>query len=428
MSDWYRLDNAAKVFPPVSDERNSSVYRLGVVLHEEIDGEILQKATDHVYTRYPMLFLRLRSGVFWNYLDENRQAFSVEEERFYPCASIDAKENNGYLLKIYYYHHRISLEAYHSLTDGTGAFELLKSLVYYYLIFSGKTIDPAGKIKLVEDGASFHEEQDSFASYYEDVPPAPERKPAPDAYRIRGAEFEPYGHNITTGVIDAKALAALAKSHGATITSYLVSLLIYTIHEVRLKYSNNRRPVVVAVPVSLRGAFPSETLRNFFCLVNVEYLPQPGVTLEEIIAEVTAQLREKTQKDNLKRIMAGNAKLERNMASRLVPLFLKRLGIKFGFNFFGEVKKTLTFSNLGIIDIPPEMAPFVKYFEVNLYPTPKSPVNVSACSVDGKLTLCFSRSIEEADIVRHMLTHLSTVDGLEVGIYTNNWGMGDAQM
>lgn len=426
MSDWYRLDNAAKVFPPVSGERNSSVFRLSVVLHEEVDGELLQEATDHIYNRFPTLFLRLRSGVFWNYLDENRKVFLVEEERFYPCAAIDPKQNNGYLLKIYYYHNRISLEAYHSLTDGSGGFELLKSLVYYYLKLGGKPVEHEGKILLAEDEPSFHEGEDSFASYYEDVPA--ERKIIPDAYRIKGAQFEPYGHNVTTGVVDAKALSALAKAHGATITSYIVSLIIYTIYETRLKYSNNKKPVVVAVPVGLRGVFPTETLRNFFCLVNIEHVPAPGTSFEEIIPAVTAQLREKTEVENLKRIMSGNAKLERNMGSRLAPLFLKRWGIMFGFNFFGEVKKTLTFSNMGVVDIPKSASPYVKYFEVNLYPTPKSPINFSACSVDGKFTISFTRSIEESEIVRFFLRYLAQNCGLEVGLYTNNWGMEDAQM
>ncbi len=426
MSDWYRLDNAAKVFPPVSHERNSSVYRLAVVLRDPVDPALLQKATDHVYDRFPMLFLRLRSGVFWNYLDENRQTFLVQEEHSYPCAYFDPKENNGYLLKIFYYHSRVSLEVYHSLTDGQGAFELLKSILYYYFTFAGHSIDPQGKILLAEEGASYYEAEDSFAGYYEDVPA--ERRPVPDAYRIRGTAFEPYGHNVTTGVVDAAQLAALARAQGATITSYLAAQLIYSIYEVRLRYrSNNHKPVVAAVPVSLRGAFPSKTLRNFFCLVNLEYLPATDTSFEEILASATSQLKEKTQKDNLQRILSNNARFERNVGARFAPLFLKRLGIKFGFNFFGETKKTFTFSNLGRIELPDGMLSLVKYFEVNLYPTKKSPVNVSACSVGGRMTICFSRSIREADIGQAFFSNLAA-QGLQVNLYTNHWGVGDAQV
>ena len=41
---WRRLDNSAKIFPMSTGKRYSTVFRLSVVLKEEIKPEILQKA------------------------------------------------------------------------------------------------------------------------------------------------------------------------------------------------------------------------------------------------------------------------------------------------------------------------------------------------------------------------------------------------
>lgn len=43
---WYRLDNAAKLYPSIKTSRWSSVYRLSVSLTEPIDKALLERAAD----------------------------------------------------------------------------------------------------------------------------------------------------------------------------------------------------------------------------------------------------------------------------------------------------------------------------------------------------------------------------------------------
>ena len=118
MYKWYRLDNAAKVFPSVTGERNSSVFRFAAILKEKIDPELLQQAVDIVMPRYPMFSVRLRRGIFWNYLDENKQPLKVQKEHTPPSKQMDTHGDGGYMLRVIYYEHRLSLEMFHALTDG----------------------------------------------------------------------------------------------------------------------------------------------------------------------------------------------------------------------------------------------------------------------------------------------------------------------
>ena len=62
----------------------------------------------------------------------------------------------------------------------------------------------------------------------------------------------------------------LSKQTGKTITEYLTTLLIKSISET-MSYKDKRKPVIISVPVNLRNYFPSNTARNFFNVINIEY-------------------------------------------------------------------------------------------------------------------------------------------------------------
>lgn len=423
MNRWYKLDNAAKIFPSVTSTKNSSVYRMSAVLTEEIDPQILQKAVDCLYDRYPTMFVRLRRGVFWNYLDENINRFYVTEEKDYPCGDINPRNNNGFMIKVLYYKCKISIEVFHSLADGGGAIEFLKSILFYYLQFSGKDVDDEGKVILANPPASQADVEDAFLHYYNHN--AQKTEVQKQAYRIKGNLFQSYGVNVISGTTDAKKLNAAAKSHNTTITGYVTSALIYSIYQSRQKFENNNHPIVVTVPVSLRKTFPSRTLRNFFVTANVGTVVTPSSTFEDVVNSITEELKKQTQKEYLDGLIANNVKIEKNFAAKVVPLFIKNIFMPLGFNFFGEIKKTITVSNLGNIVLPESVKSFVKKTEVILYPTQKSPINCGLCSTNNVLSITFARTIEEKDIIRYFFSFLAENDNLDITVSTNDWGRND---
>src|SRR5690606_37503808 len=125
MSNWYRLDSNAKVFPAVTSEINSAVFRGSVILTEAVNPDILQRAVDIVIKRFPVFAVKLGSGIFCNYLYENKRQLEVQQEQQYPCKVMDPRENNGFMLRVLYFNHRIVVEIFHGLSDGLGALEFL---------------------------------------------------------------------------------------------------------------------------------------------------------------------------------------------------------------------------------------------------------------------------------------------------------------
>lgn len=422
MDRWYRIDNTGKIFHAVSSATNSSVFRVSMIMKEAVDPDHLQGALDVVAVRFPTLTVRVRKGLFWDFMEHNDEQLLVKPETGYPCSPIDRKENNAYLIRVLYFEKRISVEIFHSLTDGGGAMEFLKTLVYQYLREKGEDVTTDGLILDPEDAPDSEEMEDSFERYAtSSAMKRPERR-AEKAYQIKGEAFEPPGINVIHGVVDGADLNACAKQHGTSLTGFLTSVLIQAIHEERMRRDMTDGTVSIALPISLRRQFPSVTLRNFFSVANIRVPVDGYMKLDDIIREVTGQLISHTDKDALQEGINRFVSLQSSWLVRAVPVLVKYPIMRIGFNQYGERSKTMTFSNLGNIQMPDAIKPHVDRMEVILYPTRKSPINCAFGTLNDNLTISFARSIEENEIIRAFFRTLADITGLDVQVYSNEWG------
>lgn len=422
MDQWYRIDNTGKIFHAVSDATNSSVFRVSMILNEKVDPKYLQEALDIVAVRFPALTVRVRKGLFWDFMEHNDAQLIVKPEKEHPCTPIDRKENNAYLIRVLYFERRISVEIFHSLTDGGGAVEFLKTLIFQYLKEKGEAVETEGLVLSPEDTPKPEEVEDSFEKHATShAVTRPGKRPG-KAYQIQGTSFEPPGINVIHGVMDAGRLNAFSKSRGTTVTGFLTSVLIEVVHDERMTKDLTDGQVSIALPVSLRKQFPSTTLRNFFSVANIGVQMDGYMHLEDIIADVTGQLIKKTDQDTLQTGINRFVSLQKSLWIRGVPVFIKYPLMKFGFNQIGERAKTMTLSNLGNTKLPESMKPYVDRLEVILYPTRKSPINCGLGTVNDKLTITFARSIEEREIIQAFFRRLRKITGLDITVYSNEWG------
>ena len=54
MADWFRLDNAALIFPAVRRRDWTNAFRVSATLNETVQPEILQRAVDMLLPRFPL--------------------------------------------------------------------------------------------------------------------------------------------------------------------------------------------------------------------------------------------------------------------------------------------------------------------------------------------------------------------------------------
>lgn len=416
MNEWYKLDNAGKMFHAVSEQANSSVFRIAAIMKETVQPAELQLALDDAIKRLPMFAVKLSKGVFWDFLVDNNEKLFVHLENQYPCAPIDPIETNGFLLRVTYYNKRIAVEFFHSVTDGTGALEFMKVLIYYYLSHLGEDLIYESSLIDIHNQPSYYERDDSYQNYRtgENIKSSKEIP----SYQIRGVSID---QTIALhGRMSANKVHQLAKEQGTTITAFVTAILIAAIYKERLQYRAYKEKINIAVPVNLRNLFPSNTLRNFFGVVNIGMTVTEEITLKEIIEETTKQLREKVQKGNLQRSIDDRVKWQTRLTARFVPLPLKYHAIRYGYRSFSERSKAMTMTNLGKVQLPDAMESHISHMEMVMYPTKKSPINGGMIAVGDELVITFARMIQEADIIRAFFRELSTTYNLEIEVYSND--------
>lgn len=416
---WYKLDLSANVYPTLQRKNFSNVYRISLSLKENVQPDILQKALDLTLPRFPTFQVALRKGLFWRYLEANhRPGPFVREDIENPCMPMHFKANNRYLIRIYYYEKRISLEVFHSLSDGAGTLYFLKTLTAVYLRLLGHEIPNGEGVLDITEKPDPEEFEDAYLRYASSKVGRPRSQG--NAYRVRGTKEPFYTLNIICGVIPVDKLRAVSKGYGVTVTEYLNAVLLYALLQKQTCEKPFReRPVTLAMPVNLRSFFPSKTLRNFISMVYPSIDPRMGdYTFEEILVHVHNYMRYYINPKFLNADIVTNASVQQNPLIRIVPLFIKDFTVRKFYTNVQDGQSSAGLTNVGLTRLPMEMQPYVERFDVLMGQPFSARTNCAIISYRNILTVNFTSSIKETDIERYFFRKL-VQDGVPVKIETN---------
>lgn len=414
---WFKLDNAGKLYPAIATSRWNSVFRLSVVLREDIVPEALQSAVNKVLPRFPTMAVCMRQGFFWYYLEANEKPLLIQADKGHPCLRFRWKADNGYLMRVLYYRRRISVEFFHSITDGMGGFAFLKTLAAEYLRFRGICISPGEGVLDLKTKPSTAEMEDTFQR----IPLPRFRLPrrTSRAYQLPGVPEPRHTLHVVAASMPFAAVSALAKSLNVTVTEYLAAVLLHVSYKQQQEDRSKLRPVRISVPVNLRNYFPTETLRNFSSFINPEIDPRMGeYTFEEIARNLRDYMRYALNPKLLFAGIAANVADERKLFLRLCPLPLKNLVIHAVFWYSGERAVTTTLTNVGRICAPAQMMAHVERFEAMLGAAATRGSNCAMASTDDTTTLVFTRNQRDATLVRETLRFLVN-QGVPVCVESN---------
>ena len=415
---WFKLDNAAKLYPAVSNAQWSSTFRVSVELYETVDPDRLQKAVNHALKRFPSFKVRLRAGLFWYYLEEIEAPLAVRPDVGHPCMPFHFKKDNGYLLRVFYFRNRISAEFFHSLTDGSGGLVFIKTLAVEYLRLGGKKAEfDRGALNL-RDSPKKEETQDAFLKI--PLPRIRVSRKETRAYHFPATAEIPHTLRVIAASVPCEELRVQAKKMNASVTEYLVSVMLWAAYrEQNRENLRGKLPIRVSVPVNMRAFFPIPTLRNFSSFVNCGIDPRLGdYTFEEIVREARAFLRYTVNPKLLCATIATNVADEKLLLVRLMPLAVKNLVISGIFRHAGDKLVTSTLSNLGRVEKPTGTDRLIRRFEFQLG-VPATPLcNCSAITTENELRLVFSSNIRETTLPREMLRFL-VEQGIPVTVESN---------
>ena len=417
---WVRLDNAAKIYPAARRKNWSNVYRQSVTLREEVDTAVLQAALDVTVTRFPTIAARLRRGVFWYYLQQVPQAPKLRQEQSYPLTRMNHREMRRCALRVVVYEKRIAVEFFHSLTDGTGAMIFLKTLTAEYLEQKYGISVPAehGVLDRREEPKP-EELEDSFPKY---AAPVSAGRRDTNAWHMWG-EPQPGGFlHLTCFQVPVQRALRMAHEHGVSLTVFLGAVMMQALVNLQKEKEpdpRKRRGIKLLIPVNLRKLFPSRTLRNFAMYTIPEIDPRLGeYSFDEICQVIRHKMGLEVTAKHMSTVIATNVRDEQNMAVRLIPLPIKNMVMKAIFDAVGERKSCLSMSNLGAVQLPEVMKPYVERMDFILGVQADAPYNCGVLSYGDTLYINFIRNIRQPELERHFHEVLRDM-GIPVTVESN---------
>jgi NRPS condensation-like uncharacterized protein len=405
---WFALDNAAKIYPAVITENVTNVLRLTAILKQPVKIKQLFKAVLRAEKRYPYLCVQLREGFFWYYLEHLPQHISVEADEHQQCRRFP---KGSLLIRIPVINNSISIECSHILTDGTGALELLKTILVFYTDECGLAVPPefqSGKSAVISE----EEYEDAYNRYFKaEIPPMVKRSKAFHVpYPLRSSPR----FNRLNAVISLEQLLNSSHEKGVSITVYLVSVYLYILQQVAEELndtgrSKRKKKLRIQVPVNLRNIFPSKTMRNFTLFVMPEIDLRLGhYTFDEILKSVYHQTKLETDEKLINKNISRNVGSEKKLYIRGIPLFLKSLILRIKYYSLGTSQYSGVLTNLGKIELPVETGRLIDYFIMTPPPPNKMlKINCGVAGFGGKLTLSFGNITQSREFEERVLQFLS---------------------
>jgi NRPS condensation-like uncharacterized protein len=420
---WLKLDNAAKLFPAIVSKELTSVFRITATLKKPVNFNALKEAVDVTAKRFPYFSVSLGSGLFWHFLEYNNRPPRIQVEEKIPCTAFAISRKDEPLYRILVKSNRISAEFIHILTDGSGAFEYFKSLLYTYLQLTGNSIASSEGIILPETPFSEEEIEDGYKKYFKKLPP-PEK--IAKAWHLPFTLNDKPRFRVLKAETSVDELLAVARSHKVSITEYLTAVYLYSLQKIYLsekeKGKRQKNHVLrTEIPVNMRYKIPCRTMRNFSLFILPEIDLRLGTyTFEEIIKIVYHFLQANSDIKQISRFLSSNVGYEKLIIIRILPLFIKRMAIAAVYRGLGSKRFTGIFTNLGTIKVPVEMEALIDTFTI-IPPPPNTSVKVSFAIVSfkDKIQISFCNITRSNELERLILTHLSEA-GIHIKIKSND--------
>ncbi len=407
---WFPLDDAAKIYPISMDHDRQHMFRLSFYFKEDVLPEILQMALTFTIKRFPSFATTLKKGVFWHYLDAVKKRFTVEPESDVPCQPIKVSISGSNSFRLMYYKNRISAEFFHVLTDGTGGLIFLKTIAAEYLRLLGVSVsqEERGDLWDINDVPLREEFENSFLK----VEKAKSTSGFVDknALQMNGKLARRRPCRLLHFKMNSKQLHDTAKAHGATVTTYMLSLMFLACSAATDELSGD---INIQVPVNMRKFYSSRTLRNFsmYCGVRIpiENIKEPS----SLISEIASQLELKGNKEQMHEMITAAVKLVSSI--RLVPLFIKQPIAKTVYNFLGEKIYTTTFSNLGVVSMPKVLCEHIDSMDFSLGVHELNRVGTTLITLGEVSTFSISKMTADPSFEESMY-RLLTRDGIEIEV------------
>ncbi len=402
-----------KFFFLLSYHGKAAVMQFAFTLTEDIEATLLSKAAATAIKAFPLFGLR-------PVIDSDGKLVMEEANEEIPIALDDGKtvclgsdDTGGYLFRITYKDRCIKVVASHAIGDGRSIMSFSLTLLYYYLLNTGKEIDSQGMLYTAEnstdttltenlfDRISSVEASEAMASQEpaENLFYAPEEKiylGTPDSKRL-----------VLSW--DQKRFMEIVKEEKTTPLIFIHDLMARTMYEY---YSLEDKTITAFVPVDLRGMLSSNSQANF--TFNVD-LPIDDKLLDMPSTERYARLKEMLNEAIKIQNIAAAVEAVRPVYKTLDTMsFSGDVGLD---NLFDITKSTRSYllSNIGLIKMPEDMKKYVVDAEIFFTTVEAAPV-YTMLTFENRGMLVIGQNFSETGLLEALsnkLTHYGIENNLK---------------
>jgi len=161
----------------VTTKESPNEIRLRIRMRDLIDPEVFRHAVDTTMKRYPYFLVELqrRNGEF--FFAENHRPVVITNSLH--GVELNSEDSNFHMIAFCWQDNWIILDVFHGMTDGAGAYEVMRTLLYYYCSERYNVELNDEGIRLVGDEISEEEWADPVANRTD--LPTPTRNEMPNA-------------------------------------------------------------------------------------------------------------------------------------------------------------------------------------------------------------------------------------------------------
>lgn len=414
---WYKLDNAALMYPLVARGESISIFRVSALLRDPVDPVELQYAVNDIAARFPTICGSVKNGFFWPFIDRPTIPITVKPQTKVPGRpmKVDSRRSQ---IRVNYIGNQISVEFFHSATDGTGGIIFLNSLLRRYFQRLGYKIDCTNCFDY-RDIPSLEEIRDNFAAVTVKKNPPPCPKPL-KSKKLNGT-LQRGGKYVTVrGVMSANQLKSVAKQHNATVTEYLGAVQLMALNRLAaVTNSPENPPIRVLIPVNLRRIYDMETIRNFSSYIFYQYNGQNDI--DEVIDDIRKQTEEQMTDDYFRGMVSFNYNNGNSPLLKIVPLAVKRFVLGCIVSGRGDgVVNCSTLSNLGVVKAPKQFDDLVLRYDFMLGKPAKKTNNFAVATYNDTCVISMTSPFVERDCEMYFFRKLAEA-GIDIAVESDIW-------
>ncbi|MBR6289734.1 MAG: hypothetical protein IKR19_10400 [Acholeplasmatales bacterium] len=381
------------IYSPTDDYPNTM--RFIIELKDNIKFSSLRFAINMIKKRYPYLCIELKKDDDGFYFIKNDREIVLEKRG--KEVLLNSLESNYHFMAFSYDDKHITYDMSHAIADGNTAYEVIRTLLYYYISNAYQLNLSKENIRLVEDDISEEEYIDPLLKYKGIKTENVVMEPALSLFKNADEENKTHWHLS----IEEKELLDIAKTLKASPGTLMLILLGKAIYKLN---KDSEYDIRLSLCYDLRKVLNTPLAHNSL-VGSILYTYNDDISLEEAIKELRENIKSTIKPENANKLLNNYVGLLTILSELKDDNVIKQLIESVNYKTSSLVTSSLSYvgkANFG--DAEKYITDFVTIANVRIG------VLLELAAVNNKFYLDFIQNIEGEEYFNSFIQELNNIN------------------